>query len=112
MKAGATVKRFLEENMGYGSIINKLNSFMENIEDPEQTKQNLKDFNLGFNAMPANQLAGETLKFKKISVTSKSQECLEHLKPAKEMVWIFLTNGQIMITNNCVLKFCNKIYIF
>ena len=90
--------------MGYGSIINKLNSFMENIEDPEQTKQNLQDFNLGLVAMPANQLEGENLKFKQTSVniTLKSQECLEHLKPAKEMVLIFLTNGQIMITNNCV----------
>ena len=51
--------------MGYGSIINKLNSFMDNIEDPEQTKQNLEDFNLGFNAMPAKQLEGETFKFKR-----------------------------------------------
>ena len=67
-KPDATVKRFLEENMGYGSIINKLNSFMENIEDPEQTKQNLQDFNLGLVAMPANQLEGENLKFKQISV--------------------------------------------
>ena len=51
--------------MGYGSIINKLNSFMDNIEDPEQTKQNLEDFNLGFNSMPAKQLEGETFKFKR-----------------------------------------------
>ena len=41
---------------------------MENIEDPEQTKQNLQDFNLGLVAMPANQLEGENLKFKQISV--------------------------------------------
>ena len=45
--------------MGYGSIINKLNSFMENIEDPEQTEENLQAFNLGFNEMPTNQLEGE-----------------------------------------------------
>ena len=50
--------------MGYGSIINKLNSFMENIEDPEQTEENLQAFNLGFNEMPTNQLEGETFYFR------------------------------------------------
>ena len=52
---------FSEENMGYGSIINKLNSFMDNIEDPEGTEQNLNDFNLQFNAIPDEQLQGSCL---------------------------------------------------
>ena len=49
----------LEENMGFGSIINKLNSFMDNIEDPEGTKENLKAFSLNINAIPTQQLQGK-----------------------------------------------------
>ena len=47
--------------MGFGSIINKLNSFMDNIEDPEATEENLKALSMNLNAIPAQQLQGNII---------------------------------------------------